>query len=66
MHKLPMTIHRNITSKKIMLELDVDKLERLTANLDFFGDDFLKSVERAEKDEKAGKFHKLNSLRDLR
>jgi len=33
---------------------------------DFFGDDFLKSVERAEKDEKAGKFHKLNSLRDLR
>ena len=49
-----------------MLELDVDKLERLTANLDFFGDDFLKSVERAEKDEKAGKFHKLNSLRDLR
>ena len=49
-----------------MVELDLDKLERLAASLDFFGSDFLKSLEQAEKDEKAGKLHKLKSLRDLR
>ena len=66
MYKLPMTIHKNLTTRKLMVELDAEKLERLAASLDFFGDDFLKSLDRAEKDEKVGNIKRLGSLRDLR
>lgn len=52
--------------KKILIEMDVEKLERLIAALGLFSPDFLKSVDQAEKDYKAGKIRKIKSLKELR
>ena len=41
-------------------------LERLAAEFGFFGKEFLKSLERAEKDVKAGRIRKVQSLKQLR
>ena len=52
--------------KKVLIEMDADKFERLAANLGLFNTDFLKSLNRAEKDYRAGKVYKLKSLKELR
>ncbi len=52
--------------RKILVEIDADRLEKLAASLGFFGDDFLKSLEKAEKDYKAGRIRKIRSLKELR
>ena len=46
--------------------MDADQFEKLAADFGFFSKDFLKSLERAEKDVKAGRTRKLQSLRQLR
>lgn len=48
------------------VEMNADKLEKLAANLGFFSEKFLESIERAEEDEKTGKIRNLKSLKDLR
>lgn len=53
-------------SKKILVELDADKLERLAADLGLFNPDFLESLETAEKDYRAGRIKKIKSLKELR
>jgi len=52
--------------KKFLVEMDVNKFERLAANLGFFSAEFLRSLDKAEKDFKAGKVKKIKSLRELR
>ena len=52
--------------QKILVEMDADKFERLAANLGFFSKEFLKSLDRAEKDYNAGRFRTLKSLKELR
>jgi hypothetical protein len=52
--------------QKILIEIDADKFERLAANLGFFGPEFLKSLNRAEKDYRAGRTRKIKSLKELR
>lgn len=52
--------------RKILIELDAEKFERLAANFGFFNPEFLKSLERAEKDYQTGKIRKIKSLKDLR
>ncbi len=52
--------------KKILVEMDAEKFERLAANLGLFSPEFLKSLDRAEKDYKASRFKKIKSLKELR
>jgi len=52
--------------KKFLVEMDFDKFERLAANLGFFSSEFLRSLDKAEKDYKAGRVKKVKSLKELR
>lgn len=52
-------------SRKIRIEVDAAKFERLAADFGLFNPDFLKSVDQAEKDARAGRMKKIASLRDL-
>ena len=53
------------TAKKIVVEMDADRLERLAANFGMFNPDFLASVKRAERDYEAGRIREIHSLREL-
>lgn len=67
MVSLTLTIGSQVkNSKKILVEMDFEKFERLAANLGFFNQDFLKSVDLAEKDYKSGRIKKIKSLGELR
>ena len=57
---------RQLRSRKLIVELDADRFERLAANLGFFSKEFLASLERAEREVRQGKARRLRSLRDLR
>lgn len=48
-----------------MVEFDVDQFERLAAAFGMFNPDFIKRLDKAEKDVKAGRIRKINSLKDL-
>ncbi|MBU4369575.1 hypothetical protein KKG58_02315 [Patescibacteria group bacterium] len=52
--------------QKILVEMNVDRFERLAAGLGFFSSDFLKSLGKAEKDYQNGRIKKIKSLRELR
>jgi hypothetical protein len=67
MSSLTLTIKKdNGRKQRILVEIDAGQFERLAAQFGFFGDDFLKSIDRAEKDIKAGRIRKVKSLRELR
>jgi len=67
MVSLTLTIGSQVKNpKKILVEMDFEKFERLVANLGFFNQDFLKSVDLAEKDYKNGRIKKIRSLGELR
>ena len=66
MSSLNLTIRPQTDTRKIMVELDADKLEKLAASLGFFSSNFLKSLNRSEKDYKLGRIRKIKSLKDLR
>jgi len=52
--------------RKILIEMDADKFERLAANLGFFSSEFLESMTKSERDYKAGRIKKIKSLKELR
>ena len=52
--------------RKVIVELDADRLERLASHLGFYNSDFLQSLDRAEQDYKAGRVREVASLRELR
>lgn len=63
------TLDLNVKTQKnrrISIELDADKFEKLAANFGFFNPDFEKSIDRAEADYKAGRIIKIKSLKTLR
>jgi len=67
MVSLTLTIGSQVKNpKKILVEMDFEKFERLAANLGFFNQDFLKSVDLAEKDYKNGRIKKIRSLGESR
>ncbi|KPJ56273.1 hypothetical protein AMJ49_05290 [Parcubacteria bacterium DG_74_2] len=66
MSSLHITIRPQDKTKKILVELDAERFERLAANLGLFNSEFLESLERAEKDYRAGKFRKIKTLKELR
>lgn len=52
--------------QKFVVELDIDRLERLAAGLGFFSYEFLKSLTRAESDYRGGRIRRIKSLAQLR
>jgi hypothetical protein len=50
---------------KLSVELDAHQFERLAANFGFFNPDFIKSLDRSEADERAGRVKKIKSLSSL-
>lgn len=66
MKSLIIDIKPNIKSKKIVIEMNADKFEKLAGDFGFFNPEFLKSLNRAEKDYKTGRIKKISSLRELR
>jgi len=66
MTSLNFTIKKSKHSRKILVEIDADRLERLASALGFFSSEFLKSLQRAEKDYKAHRIKKIKSLREPR
>jgi len=53
-------------SKKILVEMDAKRFEKLAADLGFFSPEFLESIDRSEKDYRAGRVKKIKSLKELR
>ena len=48
-----------------MVEFDAERFERIAAALGMFSEEFLVSLDRAEKDVKAGRVHVAKSLAEL-
>tara|TARA_Y100000310_G_scaffold338721_1_gene429237 strand:+ start:1938 stop:2132 length:195 start_codon:yes stop_codon:yes gene_type:complete len=53
------------SSKKVLVEMDLDKFERLAANLGFFSPEFLESLKKAEREYESGEVRKIKSLEEL-
>jgi len=66
MNRLSLKLHSATVGKKVTVEVDAGRLERLAANLGFYSADFLKSIARAEQDARAGRVRKISSLAQLR
>jgi hypothetical protein len=67
MKSLTLTIKPAVArSRKIRIEVDADKFERLAADFGLFNPDFLKSLDQAENDIRAGRIKKIAALRDLK
>jgi hypothetical protein len=64
MASLEITIKKR--NGRVLIDVDADRFEKLAADFGFFSDSFLKSLERAEKDVKAGRIRKVQSLKELR
>lgn len=60
------TVERKPKSKRVIVEIDAEGLERLAANLGLFTPDFLRSLSHAERDIAFGRTKRLRSLRELR
>ena len=52
--------------QKLVVELDAARFEKLAADFGFFSPDFIKSLDRAEADERAGRVRMITSLKELR
>ena len=59
-----MKIKTKAGQRKVVVEFDADKFEKVAAAFGFFGSDFLSSLENAEKDIKAGRVRKIQSLKN--
>ena len=64
MSSLELTIKKR--NHRVLVEMDADQFEKLAANFGFFSKEFLSSLERAEKDVKAGRIRKVQSLKQIR
>ena len=64
MASLELTIKKR--NHRVLIEMDADRFEKLAADFGFFSKDFLESLEQSEKDLKAGRVKKIQSLKELR
>ena len=65
MNHIAITVKPTSAGRKVIIELDADKLERVAASLGMYNPSFVESIERAEKDFNAGRTRKVNSLKEL-
>ena len=54
------------TGRTVSVDFSADQFERVAANFGLFSPEFLRSIESAERDIRAGKIREVGSLRDLR
>ncbi len=67
MNALTLTIRSPVRrERKVSVELDAERFERLAADLGLFNSEFVASIERAEKEIREDKVRRLQSLKDLR
>ncbi|MEK7541599.1 MAG: hypothetical protein AAB533_01995 [Patescibacteria group bacterium] len=67
MNVLTLTIRPPVKrERRVRVELDAERFERLAADLGFFTPQFIASIDRAEKEIAEGKTKRLRSLKDLR
>lgn len=52
--------------QQYVVTMDAGRFERLAATFGFFGVEFLKSLNRSERDIKSGKVREISSLKELR
>ena len=62
MNSPTITVKPRLNGKKILVEIDADRFEKLAGSLGFFNPEFLSSLDRAEKDFKAGRIRRILSL----
>jgi hypothetical protein len=60
------TVGRKPHSRRIIVEIDADRLERLAASLGLLSQSFLDSISRAEEEIALGRTKRLRNLRKLR
>lgn len=67
MVSLPVTLRSPSvrTSRRMVVEIDVRRLEKLADALGMYNPDFLASLSRAEADVRAGRVKKVKTLKDL-
>ncbi|OGY99809.1 MAG: hypothetical protein A2945_02325 [Candidatus Liptonbacteria bacterium RIFCSPLOWO2_01_FULL_52_25] len=61
-----LTVKQKLKGRRVTVEMDADRLERLAASFGFLNPDFIGSLNRAEKDYEAGRYRKIHSLRDVK
>lgn len=66
MSTLIIKVQPNKKQKKIIIEMDADKFERMAGDLGLFNQDFLESLSRSEHNYKAGRVREISSLKELR
>jgi len=66
MASLDIKIKKDKRSKRMTIEIDADKFQKLAELFGQFNPEFIKSLKESEKDYREGKFSKLKSLKDLR
>lgn len=59
-----MTVTKKI-GRRFNVEIDQDRLERIASALGWFKPEFLKDLEAAEADVKAGRMREIKSFREL-
>lgn len=65
-NSLTLNIQPKTNGRKVVVEMDADRFERLGAALGLFGQEFLESLGQAEREAARGKLVRLRSLKDLR
>ena len=63
---LTISVRPKARLRKFSVELDADRFERLAAGLGLFQEEFIASIERAEREISQRKMKRLHSLGDLR
>lgn len=63
---LTLNIQPKANGRKVVVEMNADRFERLGAALGLFRQEFLYSLGRAEREAARGKLRPLKSLRELR
>jgi hypothetical protein len=68
MASLSLTVRPSKTApkKRFVLELDLDRLEKLMEACGWYSEEFLKSLDRAEEDLRMGRVYPFTSFKDLR
>lgn len=64
MATLEMTVKKK--NNRVVVEMDAERFEKLAADFGLFSAEFLSSLGRAERDLKAGRLRKIESLKELR
>jgi len=66
MSQIAIKIEQGATNKRLLVEMDADRLERLASDFGLYNPAFVQSLEKAERDYRAGRVHRIASLRSLR